>query len=125
MQAIALRAAAVLEALVHHLGSYAELGVAAASEYRGAWARRLAWAAVALASSIVGLIATWMIGLVAFWDTRWRLTYVVASALALLVLTAIALYVAFAARQYGPASSVLRDELRKDQELFRQWTRRS
>jgi hypothetical protein len=125
VQAIALRAVAVLEVLAHHLGSYAELGVAAASEYRGAWVRRLAWAAVALASFIVGLMATWMIGLVAFWETQWRLTYVVATALALLVLTGIALYVAFAARQYGPASSVLRDELRKDKELFRQWTHRT
>lgn len=123
MQAIALRAIAVLEVLAQHLGSYAELGAAAASEYRGEWTRRLAWAGVALASGIVALLATWMIGFVAFWETRWRLTYVVVSAVLLLAFTAIAIYAAVGSHPRGRASVVLRDELRKDRELFREWTR--
>jgi len=123
MQAIALRAIAVLEVLAQHLSSYAELGAAAASEYRGAWTRLLVWLVVGLVCALAGLAATWMIGLVAFWDTPWRMTYVVASAAVLLVFAGFSMYVALAARPPGPASGVLRDELRKDRELFKEWTR--
>jgi uncharacterized membrane protein YqjE len=118
-----LRAIAVLEVLAKHLGSYTELGAAAASEYRGTLKRRMKWAAAALISAAAGLAATWMIGFVAFWDTRWRLAYVVVSAGVLLAFAGFAAYAALVARPQGAASGVLRDELRKDRELFQEWTR--
>lgn len=123
MQAIAFRALAALGPLTQHLGSYAQLGVAAAGEYRAAIARRICWAVAAVVFGLAGLAATWMIGVVAFWDTPWRLTYVIASAVVLLVLAGIAAYLAMSVVLGGGATRVLRTELHKDRELFEEWTR--
>lgn len=123
MQAIAFRALAALGPLTQHLGSYAQLGVAAAGEYRTAIARRLCWAVVAAVFGMAGLAATWMIGLVAFWDTPWRLTYVIVSAVVLLAVAGIAVYLAMSVVMNGGATRVLRRELHKDRELFEEWTR--
>lgn len=123
MSTLAIRALAALGPLAHLLGSYAQLGVAAAGEYRGALLRRLCWAAVALVAGLAGLAATWVIGLAAFWDTRWRLTYVIASAATLLVLAVIAAAIALSKPRAGRAAGLMREEFNKDRELFAQWTR--
>lgn len=124
MQAIA-RAIAAIGPLTQHLGSYAQLGAAAAGEYRTGLARRLCWAAVASVLGLFGLAAAWMIGLVALWDTPSRLTYVIASAVILLVLAGIAAYLAVSVVMDGAATRVLKRELHKDKELFEEWTRNS
>lgn len=123
MQAIALRVLAALGPLTQHLGAYAQLGAAAVDEYRTALARRLAWALLALVAGTAGLAATWMIGLAVFWDTPWRVAYVASTAAALLLIGAIAAYVAMSAPRSGQAARVLRTELHRDRELFEEWTR--
>lgn len=123
MPAIALRALAILAPLAQHLAAYAQLGAAAVSEYRTAWVRRLCFAVVAFILAMAGLAATWMIGLAAFWDTQWRMTYVVASAAALLLLAIIFAWVAFSPMKAGRATGLMREELNKDKELLQQWTR--
>lgn len=123
MSAIALRVLSVLRPLGSHLAAYAELGTAVAGEYRKAWVRRLCWAAVALVATLLGLAATWVIGLAAFWDTRWRMTYVIASAALLLLLAIVAATLALSASHGGRAAGLLREEFNKDKELFAQWTR--
>ncbi len=123
MSAIALRALAVLGPLAHLLSSYAQLGVAAAGEYRTALVRRLCWAAIALVAGLAGLAATWMIGLAVFWDTQWRLTYVIVSAAVLLLLAGISAALALSSLRPGRAAGLMREEFNKDRELFAQWTR--
>ena len=123
MPAIGLRILALLAPLGSHLASYAELGAAVAGEYRAALIRRLVWAAVALIAGMAGLAAAWMIGLVAFWDTPWRLTYVIASAAALLLVAGIAAALALMSPRRGPAACLLREELNRDREVIAEWTR--
>lgn len=113
--------ALVLRLLVQHLGSYLDLGAAVAAEYRSAWARRLVWLAVGIATGIAGVVALWATGVVALWDTPWRLWYVGGSALLLLGVAAISLHGALNGRTTSPAVGVLRAELNKDMELFQQW----
>jgi len=116
-----LRIQALLRLLLQHAGSYAELGAAAAAEYRSAWARRLVMLLVAIVSGIAGIAALWGTGLVALWDTPWRLAYVAGSAMALLIAAGATLYAAFSSRPAGPSSGMLRAELKKDMELFQEW----
>lgn len=123
MQAIALRLLAVLGPLAQHLAAYAELGVAAAGEYRAAWMRRVCWMLVAAFFGLFGLVAAWMIGVAWFWDTPWRLTYVIASAAVLLLVAIIAAILAVSKPHPGQAAGLLREELNKDRELWQEWTR--
>lgn len=116
-----MRAQALLRLLAQHLGSYLELGAAAAAEYRSAWARRLALFLVATATGMAGLAVLWAAGLVALWDTPWRLFYVMASAILLLLTAVGTLYAVMARQPAGPSTGVLRSELHKDMELFQQW----
>ncbi len=123
MSAIALRLAAVFAPLSTLLGGYAQLGLAAVGEYRAALMRRLVWAVVAVVFGLAGLAAAWMIGLAVFWDTPHRLTYVISSAVALLLVAGIAAVLALKSPRPGNASGLLREEFNKDRELFAQWTR--
>lgn len=111
----------LIRLLLQHLGSYLDLGAAAAAEYRSAWIRRVLLFVVAMATGIAGVVALWIAGLVALWDTPWRLAYAACSAALLLVIAVGTLYSAMGARTTGPSASVLRAELRKDMELFQQW----
>lgn len=123
MSALALRLLAILRPLGSHLSGYAQLGMAAAGEYRAALVRRLCWAAVAIVAGMAGLAATWMIGLVAFWDTRWRLTYVIVSAVVLLLLAIAAAVLALSKTHPGRSAALLREEFNRDRELISEWTR--
>lgn len=116
-----MRIHALLLLLLQHFGAYAELGTAAAAEYRSAWVRRAAFIFVGVAASAAGIGALWAAGLVALWDTRWRLPYAGCSALLLLLAAALALYAGLAAPRTGPSAGILKTELRKDMELFQQW----
>ena len=107
--------------LARHANSYAELGAAAASEYRSVLTRRLALLGVGVVTSIAGLIALWGAGLVAAWDTSWRVPYALLSALLLVGIAAVSLYCALAARPARGSMALFRDELQKDKELFQQW----
>jgi uncharacterized membrane protein YqjE len=114
-----LRAMALL--LVEHASSYAELGAAAAAEYRRALIRKLVLLVIGALTCVAGLAALWTAGLIAVWDTGWRLGYAVGSALVLLAIAGASFYCALARQQIGPSGGMLRSELRKDMELFRQW----
>lgn len=114
-----LRAMAML--LLEHASSYAELGAAAAAEYRRALLRRALLLFAGLLSGVAGLAALWIAGLLAAWNTPWRLTYVLASALAMLATAAVCLYCALARNKPGTATGILCSELRKDMELFQEW----
>lgn len=116
-----MRIHALLLLLLQHLGAYAELGTAAATEYRNAWVRRAAFILVGVAAGVAGFGALWTAGLVALWDTSWRMTYAGCSAMVLLLGSLLALYAGLAARPAGPRAGVLHTELRKDMELFQQW----
>jgi MFS family permease len=107
--------------LLQHLGGYAELGAAAATEYRSAWVRRALLGVVGTATAMAGLGALWAAGLVALWDTAWRLMYLGGSAVVLLLVSVLTLYLALARQPAGPTAGVLKTELRKDMELFHQW----
>ncbi len=123
MPALVLRLLALLRPLGSHLSGYAQLGMAAADEYRTSLKRRLCWALVALVSGLAGLAATWMIGLVAFWDTQWRLTYVIVTAAVFVVVAIIGAVIALGATRPGRATSLLREEFNRDRELISEWTR--
>ena len=116
-----MRPAVLLRSLAEHLGSYLELGSMAAAEYRDVWLRRLLLAVVVAVAGITGIVLAWIAGLIALWDTPWRLRYVIASAVLLLISAAIALYRLRSATEYGPYVNVLKSELAKDRELFEQW----
>lgn len=107
--------------LLEHVSSYAELGAAAAAEYRRAWMRRLVLLLAGFLAAMTGLAALWAAGLIAFWETTWRLAYALGSAMALLVAGGACLYGALARAEPGPSAGILRSELRKDKELFEQW----
>jgi hypothetical protein len=47
---------------------------------------------VAVATGVAGLGTLWVTGLIALWDSGWRLTYVFATGMVLLVLAGVALY---------------------------------
>lgn len=115
-----MRMRALLLALARHLGTYFELGAAAAVEYRRAWIRRIVLLLVATTTCLAGCMALWVAGLVALWDTPWRLTYVVTSGVVLLAVAAVTA-LAGTTRAAGPFTGVLKTELRKDAELFQQW----
>lgn len=123
MQALAFRAKALFAVLFDHLGSYAELGRAVATEYRSACMRQLLLGFLAALAGTAGLAIAWLAGLIALWETPWRLTYAVTSAVLLLMIGAVALWVLCKERPQGPMSAVLQTELRKDIELFQQWKR--
>jgi len=112
---------AVVGLLARHTASYVELSAAAASEWRGAWMRRIVMLLVALVASVAGICALWGAGLLLLWDTPWRLYYVLGSALLLLIVAAWALNGAMGRRSAGPSSGALKSELQKDLELFHQW----
>jgi hypothetical protein len=114
-----LRAMALL--LLEHASSYAELGAAAAAEYRRALLRRALLLFVGLFTGVAGLAALWIAGLAAVWDSPWRLPYVLCSALVMIAAAGTCLYCALARREPGPSAGILRSELRKDMELFQQW----
>lgn len=107
--------------LLEHASSYAELGAAAAAEYRRDLIRRLVLLCVGAFTAVAGLAALWITGLIAVWDTGWRLAYAMGSAMVMLVGAATALYCALARSDPGPSVGLLRSELRKDLELFEQW----
>jgi uncharacterized membrane protein YqjE len=107
--------------LMRHLASYAELGAAAASEYRSAWARRLCLLVLGMVAALAGIVALWAAGLIALWDTPWRFTYAGASALLLLIIAIATLWGALAAGATGPSTGAFKDEVQKDLALFRQW----
>jgi hypothetical protein len=112
---------ALLMQLGRHLLCYLQLGVTVAAEYRSAWVRRLVLMLVGVATGIAGLATLWLTGLVALWDTPWRLFYVAASAVVLLLVAGISLYRALVPPAAGPAARTFRAELRKDMELFHEW----
>lgn len=116
-----LRIEAVIRQLAGHVGSYLELGAAAADEYRSALVRRVVLLVLAIPIALAGIAALWATGLVALWDTQWRLVYAAGSALVLLGGAAAALYGALGKRSAGHYTGVLRTELRKDMELLREW----
>jgi uncharacterized membrane protein YqjE len=107
--------------LARHTGSYGELAAVAVDEWRSAWKRRLAMLLVGAAVGSAGLAVAWVAGLVAIWDTPWRMTYLVVSSAFLLVLGVTFLSFALRRRTSGPSASLLRSELRKDMELFKEW----
>lgn len=107
--------------LLEHAGSYAELGAAAAAEYRRALRRRLVLLLAGFVMAMTGLSALWTAGLIAVWETPGRLAYAMGSALALLLVAAASLHSALARSEPGPSAGSLRSELRKDRELFEQW----
>lgn len=107
--------------LLEHASAYVELGAAAAEECRRALLRRALLLFVGLIAAVAGLAGLWLAGLVAVWDTAWRLTYVLGSALVMLVTAGVTLYCALARSEPGPSAGMLRSELRKDKELFQQW----
>jgi hypothetical protein len=115
------RLQALLRVLLEHFGAYAELGAAAAAEYRATCIRKLVLLAVALTAGFAGLAAAWLAGLAATWDTPWRVGYIMGSAAVLLVAAGISLYCALGRSRPGPSAGLLRSELRKDMELFQQW----
>jgi len=112
---------ALLRLVAQHLGSYMELGSAAAAEFRSALARRLAFVVVAVLAGTVGLAVLWSAGLLAAWDTPWRMLYVVMSGVLLVVAAGWALWRAVATTRSSPSAGILRSELHKDMELFQQW----
>src|SRR5689334_1383030 len=112
---------ALIGMLVRHVGSYADLGAAAAAEWRGALGRRLALLWLAFATGIAGVAALWGAGLLLLWDTPWRMTYAFISAALLLVVAISALRGAVGSRSPGPSAGALKSELQKDMELFQQW----
>ena len=112
---------ALLRMAARHLASYLELGAAAASEFRSALARRLAFVVVAVLAGTVGLAALWSAGLLAVWATEWRMLYVLATGAALVVIAAWSAWRAVTATRGGPSAGILRSELNKDMELFQQW----
>lgn len=114
---------ALLGLLTQHLGSYAQLGCAAATECRSAWARRLSLLVVAMATGMGGLVALWVAGLIAVQDTPWRMAYAAISALVMLGVATWAMREALAPRSSGPSADVLKAELQKDLELLQQWKR--
>jgi uncharacterized membrane protein YqjE len=116
-----MRLPAVLRALARHLGIYAQLGAAAAVEYRSAWLRRIWLAVAAIIAFVAGSCALWLAGLMAVWDTGWRMAYVVGSAVLLLLFAVVAWLIAMTRPAAGPVASVLKSELHKDAELFQQW----
>jgi uncharacterized membrane protein YqjE len=107
--------------LMRHLASYAELGAAAAAEYRSAWTRRLCLLLVGMVAALAGIMALWTAGLIALWDTPWRVTYAAASALVLLFVAIATLWAAISAGATGPSAGALKGEMQKDLDLFRQW----
>jgi hypothetical protein len=107
--------------LARHAASYVELGAAAASELRSACMRRFALLLLALATGIAGMAALWSAGLLLLWNTPWRLIYVLASSVLLLIIAACALRGAIGRRSSGPSAGALRAELHKDMELFQEW----
>ena len=60
-------------------------------------------------------------GLLLLWNTPWRLAYVLASAVVLLIVAICALRGAVGSRSPGPSTGALKSELQKDMELFHQW----
>ena len=107
--------------LVRHLASYAQLGAAAASEYRGACARRLLLLVFGVVGAVTGVEALWTAGMMALWDTPWRAMYAFGSAAVLLVAAIAMLMGAMSAGVPGPSTDALKGEVLKDLELFRQW----
>jgi hypothetical protein len=112
---------ALLLQLVRHLGCYVQLGAQAAIEYRSTWLRRALLLLIAVLAGTAGIAALWIAGLVALWDTPWRLTYVIITAVTVLVISGIAMYLVISKASAGPAADTLGSELRKDMELFLQW----
>lgn len=107
--------------LLEHASSYAELGAAAAAEYRRAWRRRLVLLVAGVIATIAGLSALWTAGLIAVWETPWRLAYAMGSAMALLLAAGACVHGALTRTGPGPSAGILQSELRKDKELFEQW----
>jgi len=116
-----MAADALIRMVARHLGSYFELGAAAAAEFRRALARRALCVFMGMAASIVGLLALWGSGLISVWESTWRLPYAVVSAVLLLAVGVWLLRSAMARTHSGPSTGVLRSELQKDMELFQQW----
>lgn len=116
-----MRIQALLLALARHLGTYAELGAAAAAEYRAMLVRRLVLAVLAATTLIAGTGVLWLVGLMALWESGWRLAYVMGTAVLLLLVAATAWVAAMNRPATGPVANVLRSELSKDVELFQQW----
>lgn len=116
-----MRPVVLLRSLAGHLGSYVQLGMLAAAEYRDVWLRRLLLAVIVVLAGVTGLTLAWIAGLIALWDTPWRLLYVIATAVVLLAIAAIALYRLRTATGYGAPVNVLKAELLKDRELFEEW----
>jgi len=117
-----MRLQAILLALARHLGTYLELGAAAAVEYRRVWLRRVVLLMLAALAFFVGVAALWLTGLVALWGTGWAMAYVMGSSALLLVIAFAAGTAAMAQSGDGPASKVLRNELSKDVEFYNEWT---
>jgi uncharacterized membrane protein YqjE len=112
---------ALIGLLARHAASYVDLSAAAASEWRGAFMRRLALLYVALAAGVAGMAALWGAGLLLLWDTPWRVAYAFITAALLLIVAISALRGALGSRSAGPSSGALKSELQKDMELFQQW----
>lgn len=116
-----MRLHAIFLALARHLGTYMELGAAAAEEYRSALVRRATLALLAAVTFVAGSGALWLAGLVALWDTGWRTGYVLGTAVLLLLFAVVTWVVAMTRPLTGPVAGVLKSELHKDAELFQQW----
>jgi hypothetical protein len=118
-----MRLHAILLALSRHLGSYMELGAAAAAEYRAAWIRRALLLLLAAMTFLAGSVALWLAGLMALWESGWATLYVVGSAVLLLVVSASAWLASNSLRPTeGPVAGVFKSELNKDMELLQEWT---
>ena len=113
----------MIRSLAEHLGSYLELGILAAAEYREFWLRRLILAAVVVVAGMWGLAIAWIAGLIFLWDTAWRLPFVIGSAVLLLGAAGWSLGLLLARTSDGPSVSVLKSELKNDRELFEEWKR--
>jgi hypothetical protein len=116
-----LGAQALIRLLAQHASAYAQLGAAAAAEYRGVWVRRIVLVLVAALTGMAGLAALWATGLIALWNTPWRIAYVGISAGLLIAVAGFTLWAALSRKSPGPSAGVLKAELQKDMELFHQW----
>jgi uncharacterized membrane protein YqjE len=113
----------LVQVLIQHLSSYAELAGQAAAEYRASLLRRALYAAAALVAAVATLVTAWVTGLALFWDTPWRTTYCTASVL--LCLAAATAFTLMAMRRPvpGPHIRTLREEAAQDLALLQEWQR--
>jgi len=113
----------LVQVVIRHLSSYAELAGQAAAEYRASLLRRALYAAAAFVAAVATLAAAWITGLALLWDTTWRTTYCTASVLLFLVAATAFTLMAKRRPAPGPHTRTLREEAAQDLALLQEWQR--